>query len=80
VPFAVRELVGGVPTVVSGAIDLVHRVDDGWRVVDYKTDADAPTVATNAVYEQQVKAYAQSWRKVTNQAVTTAVVSARVED
>ena len=77
VPFAVRELVDGLPTVVSGAIDLVHRADDGWRVVDYKTDADAAMVTTNTAYEQQVGAYAQAWAKVTKRTVKSEVVSAR---
>jgi ATP-dependent helicase/nuclease subunit A len=77
VPFAVQQLRDGLPTVVTGAIDLVHRTDDGWRVVDYKTDADAATVGSNRAYDEQVRAYADAWGRVTTSAVETKVVSAR---
>jgi ATP-dependent helicase/nuclease subunit A len=77
VPFAMLDTRNGVPTVVSGAIDLVHRTDDGWQVVDYKTDADAPGVGTNAAYEQQVTEYAGAWERVTGQETGKAIVSAR---
>ena len=39
-PFAVLESAEGVPTVLTGVIDLVHRTGDGWKIVDYKTDRD----------------------------------------
>jgi ATP-dependent helicase/nuclease subunit A len=78
VPFAVRELRDGVPTIVTGAIDLVHRIDEGWRVVDYKTDADVAGAATSPAYAAQVQAYADAWGAVTGEQVETRVVSARV--
>jgi ATP-dependent exoDNAse (exonuclease V) beta subunit len=78
VPFAVRELRDGVPTIVTGAIDLVHRTDEGWRVVDYKTDADVAGAATSPAYAAQVQAYADAWGAVTGEKVETRVVSARV--
>jgi ATP-dependent helicase/nuclease subunit A len=78
VPFAVRELRDGVPTVITGAIDLVHRTDDGWRVVDYKTDADVAGAAASPAYAAQVQAYADAWGAVTGEKVETRVVSARV--
>src|SRR5438874_237266 len=31
-PFSVRESRDGVPTVLSGVIDLVHRAGDGWKI------------------------------------------------
>jgi ATP-dependent exoDNAse (exonuclease V) beta subunit len=77
VPFAVRELRDGVPTVITGAIDLVHRTDDGWRVVDYKTDADVAGAAASPAYAAQVQAYADAWGAVTGEQVETRVVSAR---
>ena len=40
-PFAVLEKRDGLPTVLTGVIDLVHRTGDGWKIVDYKTDRDA---------------------------------------
>jgi ATP-dependent helicase/nuclease subunit A len=77
VPFAVRELRDGVSTIVTGAIDLVHRTDDGWRVVDYKTDADVAGAAASPAYAAQVQAYADAWGAVTGEQVETRVVSAR---
>ena len=39
VPFTlVTKAVGGTPTLVSGVIDLAYRAEDGWCIVDYKTD------------------------------------------
>ncbi len=78
VPFAVRELRDGMPTVVTGAIDLVHRIDEGWRIVDYKTDADVAGAAASPAYAAQVQAYAGAWGAVTGARVETRVVSARV--
>ena len=40
-PFSVLDEREGVPTVLTGVIDLVHRTGDGWKIVDYKTDRDA---------------------------------------
>ena len=44
-PFSVLEEREGVPTVLTGVIDLVHRTGDGWKIVDYKTDRDARRLA-----------------------------------
>jgi DNA helicase-2/ATP-dependent DNA helicase PcrA len=42
VPFAVRvDQPASGPRVLRGVIDLVYRLPDGWRIVDYKTDAGA---------------------------------------
>src|SRR4051812_47448089 len=78
VPFAVREDVAGVPTVVSGVIDLVHRAGDGWRVVDYKTDRDGGE-ALAGVYAEQVEAYRRAWARFVTAKTEGAVVAARVE-
>ena len=63
VPFCVRETRDGVPTVVSGAIDLVHRAEDGWRIVDYKTDRNVDAAELQIRYAAQVSAYEKSWRR-----------------
>lgn len=57
-------------TILSGAIDLVYRVEGGWRVVDYKTDRvgkDAgPWVE---LYAPQLKLYEEYWERVTGERV-----------
>jgi len=76
VPFAVRQTEGGLPQVVSGAIDLVYRHGDGWRIVDYKTDVDARP-ETDVVYRAQIAAYRDAWQRVAPGRVTASVVSTR---
>jgi ATP-dependent helicase/nuclease subunit A len=76
-PFAVREATGGLPTVVSGVIDLVHRTQAGWKVVDYKTDRDGETADLAGRYGEQVTAYERAWARVAGAPVTSAVVGAR---
>jgi ATP-dependent exoDNAse (exonuclease V) beta subunit len=79
-PFGVkREGDGGKPTVVSGTIDLVHRVGDGWRIVDYKTDVDAGDDNLRKRYEVQLSAYLAAWRRVSRGRAVAAVVAARTE-
>ena len=51
-PFSVLDDRDGVPTVLTGVIDLVHRTGDGWKIVDYKTDRDA--AALPAKYAGQI--------------------------
>jgi len=74
VPFALRvapeELgLGGAPadTVLQGAIDLVFEEDDGWVLVDYKSDAVTPQnrEALVAFYSRQVDLYGRYWRRLT---------------
>jgi ATP-dependent helicase/nuclease subunit A len=59
------------PTVLRGTIDLVFREEDGWVVVDYKTDDDEGTDvdALVAEYEGQVNTYAAYWQDLTGQKV-----------
>jgi len=73
VPFAIRvpsaELAGGVgagDTLLQGAIDLVFEEEEGWVVVDYKSDI----VSDNrdslvAFYRPQVEHYRKYWEKLT---------------
>jgi ATP-dependent helicase/nuclease subunit A len=73
VPFALgvaREELGlgeGPETVVlQGAIDLVFEEDDGWALIDYKSD----TVAGNrdalvAFYTPQIAIYRRYWERLT---------------
>jgi ATP-dependent exoDNAse (exonuclease V) beta subunit len=76
VPFAVRATEFAHTTHVrTGSIDLVHRHGGGWRVVDYKTDVDQESAALK--YDEQVRAYADAWAKVSGSATNTTMVAAR---
>ena len=76
VPFAVREQPDGVPTVLTGVMDLVHRTAEGWQVVDYKTDRDG-AAGLPAKYAEQIAAYEGAWRKFVPEKVTSVLVSTR---
>jgi len=77
VPFHVPwEEEGGVPTMMRGSIDLAFREEDGWVLVDYKTDRlagrDPREVA--GLYAPQLRVYARAWEKCTGQKVKEALV------
>jgi ATP-dependent helicase/nuclease subunit A len=60
------------PTLVRGSIDLAFLADDGWAVVDYKTDAvppDGDFAPIAARYAPQVKLYARAFEACTGQEV-----------
>jgi ATP-dependent helicase/nuclease subunit A len=72
VPFQVlREEAGEVPTVLRGAIDLIFKEDDGWVLVDYKTDILAGETPGDLVrrYAPQVRLYAAAWEECAGEAV-----------
>ena len=55
---------------MRGIIDLVYAVDQGWKVVDYKTGADGTN--NGSVIEQyakQVNAYAEKWSQISGEDV-----------
>jgi ATP-dependent helicase/nuclease subunit A len=61
-----------VETVVRGVIDLVFGEEDGWVVVDYKTDAVQGKGALDAAaakYAPQVRLYARAWERGTGEKV-----------
>ena len=67
-PFAIK-VAGdgaGVPKVINGTIDSVYRTADGWKIVDYKTDIDVSPAMLQARYADQLKAYADAWRRFTD--------------
>ena len=76
VPFAVRDQTDGVPTVLTGVMDLVHRTAEGWQVVDYKTDRDG-AAGLPAKYAEQIEAYEAAWRRFVAEKVTSVLVSTR---
>ncbi len=71
VPIDASELVGGLPSITRGVIDLVFEEHDGWVIVDTKTDqvTQAESVATYEYYRGQLEAYATYWQVLTGQRV-----------
>ena len=77
VPFCVGAVgPSGEMELTSGVVDLVHRVDGHWNVVDYKTDRSG--VAATEKYEAQLRAYREMWEKMTGEEVRAELISARV--
>ena len=74
-PFSVLDEREGVPTVLTGVIDLVHRTGDGWKIVDYKTDRDA--AALPAKYSGQIASYERAWRVFVPETIALVLVSTR---
>jgi len=65
-----------IPVVLRGVIDVVYLADDGWRVLDYKSDqldgmvdVDAQLLAR---YRPQLEQYRHAWERVTSAKVTSA--------
>lgn len=66
VPF--RALDGS--NVMSGAIDLLYRVEGGWEIIDYKTDAvGADCGAWLEHYRPQLLGYKRWWETITGEPV-----------
>jgi ATP-dependent exoDNAse (exonuclease V) beta subunit len=67
VPFAVSEEGGAV---MRGIIDLVYKVEKGWKVVDYKTGASGNKKDTlMEQYAKQVNIYAEKWCEISGDEV-----------
>jgi ATP-dependent helicase/nuclease subunit A len=77
-PFAVRENAQGVPAVLTGVIDLVHRTAEGWKIVDYKTDRDG-VAGLDAKYAGQVAEYQRAWQRFVHGQVPAVLVSTRLK-
>lgn len=70
VPFVLQTSDGGLPTILSGAIDLVFQEADGWVIVDYKTDTITGDVQPWVdYYRPQVDLYARHWSEITGEVV-----------
>ncbi len=68
-------------TLVEGSIDLAYRTDEGWVVVDFKTDAEAGADVLLRRYRLQAAAYAYALAAATGERVTqVALVAARLPD
>ncbi|MEW6171728.1 MAG: PD-(D/E)XK nuclease family protein [Bacillota bacterium] len=56
-------------TIISGVIDLVFEEDDGWVIVDYKTDTVENEEELDKLiqyYTPQVEMYRKLWENITN--------------
>jgi ATP-dependent helicase/nuclease subunit A len=63
------------PTLVRGAIDLIFAEEDGWVLVDYKTDRiTSSTTAEDLAlaYAPQVRLYSKAWERATGDKVNEA--------
>jgi ATP-dependent exoDNAse (exonuclease V) beta subunit len=75
-PFSVLEDRNGLPTVVAGVIDLVHRTPGGWTILDYKTDLEGDALPSK--YAGQIAEYERAWRRFVAGEVATVLLSARI--
>ena len=62
------------PNVLNGTIDLVYRDGRDWRIVDYKTDADADP---GGRYRAQLDQYERAWGTILGAKVSARIVRAR---
>ena len=74
VPFAIRarDAKPGVPALLFGAIDLVYRAGEGWKIVDYKTDRGADDEAFRQRHGLQLVEYRTAWERITGEKVQSA--------
>ncbi len=73
VPFEARlEGDEGPPALARGVIDLAFQEDDGWVLVDYKTDAAENTQGLAKQYAPQLDLYARAWQESTSENVKEA--------
>jgi ATP-dependent exoDNAse (exonuclease V) beta subunit len=57
---------------------LVHRMGDGWKILDYKTDRDSAGLSVK--YAGQIAEYERAWRRFVRETVTSVVVSTRIDN
>ena len=50
-------------------MDLIFKEDDGWIIVDYKTDDFEKYPKREKAYYEQLKMYAELWQKMTGEKV-----------
>ncbi|MFC2158724.1 UvrD-helicase domain-containing protein, partial [Acidobacteriota bacterium] len=58
------------PVIVSGTIDLIFKEEDGWVIVDYKTDEITGDIQVFVdYYAPQVRLYSDFWQQITGETV-----------
>jgi ATP-dependent helicase/nuclease subunit A len=75
-PFGMRVEGAASAKVLTGAIDLVYRTDDGWHLLDYKTDTRGLDADLRAKYGPQIDGYEKAWARIADAKVTTTLVRA----
>jgi ATP-dependent helicase/nuclease subunit A len=63
---------GAPPTIVDGQVDLAYETDDGWVVIDFKTDIEIASAQDE--YKQQVGLYAEAVSKATGMPATAVLL------
>jgi ATP-dependent helicase/nuclease subunit A len=59
--------------ILSGTIDLVYKTNDGWKIIDYKTDDVSDNVGEFVrYYAPQIKAYSRFWQEITGEKIAGA--------
>lgn len=77
VPFSLAEERDGRQVVQRGVIDLAFREDDGWVIVDYKSDRIPEGVSPEDIAKRhagQLDAYRIAWEKATNEHVAETLI------
>lgn len=74
VPFSILLGDTALPTLLRGKIDLAFREDNGWVIVDYKTDrtTEQSSEQLRKKYAPQVELYARAWKECTGEDVAEA--------
>ena len=62
--------------IIEGIVDLAFRTDDGWVLVDYKSDVAATRIEVwrRTRYRAQVSLYAAAWERITGETVAERVL------
>jgi ATP-dependent helicase/nuclease subunit A len=79
-PFGMRIEGEPVTKILTGAIDLVYQTSDGWRLLDYKTDAHGLNADLRARYGAQIDEYEKAWSRIADAKVTTTLVPAKTTE
>jgi hypothetical protein len=58
----------GAPQIVDGQVDLAYETNDGWMVIDFKTDIEI--VTAQDAYQRQVAIYVEAITRATGQPAT----------
>ena len=58
----------GSPQIVDGQVDLAYETEQGWVIVDFKTDIEI--VSAQDAYKQQVALYVEAVQRATGQSAT----------
>ena len=66
-----------IPIIISGIIDLAFKENDGWVILDYKTNAlkdEEEKIVIKNHYSSQVSLYCKAFERITNEKVKSGVL------